>query len=218
MRQIDKKMARDKVAAEMRRAILYGTFPPNSELSQDKVAAELGVSKMPVREAIQILAAEGLITFRPNRSPVVNDISDKYVKDHFEIRSLLEQEAVARAASSDIDPSELYECHQKALDAVEREDYSAFNFYNGRIHQIIWRLSGNIKLEQLLSHMWHTMHLDNYARENAMLSNQEHGVMIECIVGKDVEGGREIMKRHVIHSYEKILDLKRARMEKAGKS
>lgn len=212
MRQIDKKLTRDKVVAEMRRAILYGTFPANQELSQDKVAADLGVSKMPVREAIQVLAMEGLLTILPNRSPIVNELSEEYIRDHFEIRSMLEQEAVARAAQRDINADELRQTFEKEKQAIATEDFEAFNYFNGKIHQLIWNLSGNLKLEQILSQMWHTMHIDNFAKKNALRSNEEHRMIIEAIIKKDAAAARKAMERHVIHSYEKIIALKRSQM------
>ena len=214
MRQIETKLTRDKVAAELRRAILYGTFGPNEELSQDKLAADLGVSKMPVREAIQILANEGLVTARPNKAPVVNEISDAFIRDHFEVRGMLEQDAVARAATrEDVtaeDCRELLDCQRRADIAIAMEDYAGFNLCNCRIHQIIWHLSGNMKLEQLLSQMWHTMHVDHNAQENAMVSHREHQRLITAIIDKDPQLARETMKHHVTYNYEKIMEIKRA--------
>jgi DNA-binding GntR family transcriptional regulator len=212
MHRIDTKLIRDKVAAELRQAILYGSFAANEKLSLDKIAADLGVSKMPIREAVQLLATEGLLTILPNRAPVVNIISDDFISDHFEIRSLLEQEGIARACKRGTDCQKLREFHRKAQEAIFSEDYAAFNDYNGRIHQAIWRLSGNLKLEQLLSQMWHTMHIDVSARENALNSNREHGEMIDCIERRDPDAARAIMNRHVTYSCEKIIRLKKARL------
>ena len=214
MRRIETKLTRDKVAAELRRAIMFGTFGPNEKLSQDKLAVDLGVSKMPVREAIQILANEGLVTVRPNKAPVVNKISDDFIRDHFDVRSILEQEAIARAASrEDIceeDLQELRDCLHRADIAIAADDYEGYNLCNWRIHQIIWRLSGNLKLEQLLSQLWHTMHVDNNAKENALVSHREHHRLVKAIVDKDSDAARKVMKPHVIRNFEKIMDIKRS--------
>lgn len=213
MRQIDNMLTRDKVAAELRRAILYGSFGPNEELSQDRLAAALGVSKMPIREAIQILTAEGFITARPNRAPVVNEVSDTYIRDHFEIRSLLEEEGVTRAAKRtgvEKHHQELLDCQTMADTAIACGDYEAFNRCNGQIHRIIWHLSGNLKLEQMLSQMWHTMHVDHNARENAILSHHDHEKLIESIVSRDVDTARAVIRRHVGYNYEKIMAIRNA--------
>lgn len=214
MRQIEVTLTRDKVAAELRHAILYGDFAPFEELNQDKIAANLGVSKMPVREAIQLLSVEGLVTVRPNRAPIVNEISDDYIRDHFDIRSLLEQEAVGRAATRGNACVELRQLHQKADAAIALDDFQAFNYYNGQIHHQIWYLSGNMKLEQILSQMWNTMHIDSFAKENAQISNREHGELINCIINREPQFARSIMRTHVEKSYEMILRLNKARMEK----
>lgn len=212
MKQIDTKLTRDKVAAELRQAILYGSFEPNEELSLDAIAADLGVSKMPVREAVQLLGTEGLLAIRPNRAPVVNAISDEFIHDHFEIRSLLEQEGLARACRRGADCAELREFHRKAQEAILAEDYATFNIYNGKIHQAIWKLSGNLKLEQMLFQMWHTMYVDVSANENALNSNRDHEQMIDCIEKRDPDAAREIMNRHVMYNCEKIVRIKKARI------
>ena len=80
MRQIDSLLTRDKIVAELRREILYGSLKPHQELYQDKIAEELNVSRMPVREALQILANEGLVHVRPNKVATVNEISGKFLK------------------------------------------------------------------------------------------------------------------------------------------
>ena len=217
MRQIDNKLTRDKVAAELRRAILYGSFGANEELSQDRLAADLGVSKMPVREAIQILIAEGLVSAQPNRTPVVNEVSDAYIRDFFEIRSLLEEEGVVRAirrTGVEREHAELRECQARAEEAIAVGEYDVFNRCNGRIHQIIWRMSGNLKLEQMLSQMWHTMHVDHNAHENAILSHHDHEKLIESIVNGDEATARAVIRRHVVYNCEKIMAIRNSKSQR----
>ncbi len=212
MRRIDTTLVKNKVAAELRRAILYGDFAPFEELNQDRIAADLGVSRMPVREAVQMLESYGLVTVRHNRAPIVNEITEQFIRDHFDIRVLLEKEAIVRAASrKDIDCAELEECHKKAGEAIRKDDYQAFNLYNGRIHQLVWRLSGSVRLEQLLSQMWNTMHVDSFARENALASNAGHGKMIGCIKNRDAAGAAEAIGEHVRHSCERAIAIRRER-------
>ena len=105
MRQISSQLTRDKIVSELRREILFGSLKPGQELYQDKIAEELNVSRTPVREALQVLSNEGLVSVRPNKIATVNEISDKFLDDFFEIRLLLEKESVRRICERGLDLS-----------------------------------------------------------------------------------------------------------------
>ena len=202
MRQIDNQLTRDKIVAELRREILYGYLKPHEELYQDKIAEELNVSRTPVREALQILANEGLATVRPNKIATVNEISVKFLADFFEIRILLEKEAIRRICKIGIDTEPLWEYQKAAEKAIQLEDFNLYNVYNGKIHHYIWHAADNIKLEQLLSQMWHTMDIGNQARQTALQSHEEHRQIIECLSKCDLEGGCEIIAAHINRNFE----------------
>ncbi len=209
MNQINLQLARDRVASELRKAILYGSFLPNQELAQDKIAEELGVSRMPVREALQMLAVEGLVTIRPNKCAIVNNITNDFIQDHFEIRSLLEETAVVKACKdAHSDYTKLWEYYHSAQVAINLEDYYTFNQFNRLFHEEIWRMSGNVKLEQMLSQLWNSLFVDSRAKEFASISNEEHGELAECIANHEPERARAIMKTHVQRSMQRILENK----------
>ena len=121
MRQINSQLTRDKVVAELRRDILYGVLTANQELYQDKIAEELGVSRMPVREALQILSNEGLVNVRPNKVATVNDVSEKFIRDHFSVRALLEKEAIGLATDARPDCTEMWNNYALAEKAIARQ-------------------------------------------------------------------------------------------------
>ena len=205
MRQINSQLTRDKVISELRREILYGNLQANQELYQDKIAEELGVSRMPVREALQILHNEGLVTVKPNKVATVNEISGKFLRDHFEMRSMLEQEAMRRACHKTIDCTPLWDNYYKAESAINNHDFYSFNEYNRQIHQAIWQAADNIQLEKMLSQMWNTMMADHdSAEEFAKKSNEEHKKMIECIQSHDEATGMQTIAKHVERSYQGI--------------
>ncbi len=205
MQQLDIQLTRDRVAAELRRSILTGSLPPRGVITQDHIAEMLGVSRMPVREALQLLASEGLITMHPNKAAVVNEISEKYIRDHFEIRSMLEEEAVARACANSV-PEEMVEVQKLTEEAIRDNDYTLFNTCNQKMHRLFWKSSGNIKLELLLSQMWNGMFVDRSIMKHAKLSTQEHQMMIDCIVRRDPEKARAIMHQHLMRSMQRIID------------
>ena len=84
---------RVRITSILRKAIYAGEYRSGDELSLTDVAAQLGVSRTPVREAFQELESEGLITLRMNKGAIVNTINRKFVRDIFEMRILLESEA-----------------------------------------------------------------------------------------------------------------------------
>ncbi|MEX1143226.1 MAG: GntR family transcriptional regulator [Anaerolineales bacterium] len=92
------KTREDLVAAEIRAAILRGTFKPGEKLDQQDLADRLRVSRSPVREALRYLDAEGLITLIPNRGAVVTERSLSELEELYYTRRLLEGEAIERSA------------------------------------------------------------------------------------------------------------------------
>lgn len=87
----------DWIAGELRRAILQGEFKSAQPLPQDEIAAQFGVSKIPIREALLQLRAEGLVTFYPNRGAVVSALSADEVDEIYAMRIALETLALRRA-------------------------------------------------------------------------------------------------------------------------
>lgn len=91
------RTAADQVAIELRRKILAGELPAGAHLRQESVAEMFGLSRIPVREALQRLDAEGWVTFAPHRGAFVSGLSTQEVTELFELRLLLEPHLLARA-------------------------------------------------------------------------------------------------------------------------
>ena len=85
------------IANVLRNAILQGQYKAKQPLRQDQIAEELGVSKIPLREALVQLKAEGLVSFMPNRGAVITELSAKEVDEIFSMRIVLETKALERA-------------------------------------------------------------------------------------------------------------------------
>ena len=87
LKPIKMPSAKEKVAAELRKAILSRQMKEGEVLSLESVATQLNVSAMPVREAFQILARDGLIQLRKNKGAVVLGITETYIKEHYQLRT-----------------------------------------------------------------------------------------------------------------------------------
>jgi DNA-binding GntR family transcriptional regulator len=87
----------DRVERQLRDGLIRGDYPPGTWLRQDDLAAELGVSKIPVREALQRLASASLVTFEPNRGAVVRPLTESDAQEVFALRLAVEPELLHRA-------------------------------------------------------------------------------------------------------------------------
>lgn len=208
MESLELMPARVRITSILRKAIYSGEYKSGEELSLTEVAGQLGVSRTPVREAFQSLAAEGLITLRMNRGAIVNHIDRKFIKDTFEMRILLEGEAAARAASKGMDVSlllaRLYHMRDN-IDAIHQNEYISLN---QDIHMNIWNAADNGKLKSFLMEMWNgpsTGHSIAETNEHYQKSTLEH-IDILTFIGKgQSEEARTAMASHISRSMDNIL-------------
>lgn len=196
---------RERVASELRKGILTEFFAPGTELTQSKVAKMLGVSRMPVREAIQILASEGLIEMRPNRSALVLQVPDAFIRDHFDVRMILECETIARACLRFTDYEALKEVHTQHKNAVESNEMEAIQHTNQAFHMLIWDAAGNKRLKMLLMQLWSGVAISRPSDSILHLHN-EHDQILEALLRRDPQSAREAMKKHLERSMQDILN------------
>src|SRR3954467_10285202 len=94
-------------ADAIRERILRGHYPEGLPLRQDAIGAELGVSRIPVREALRQLEVEGLVTFNPHRGAVVSTLSLKQIRELFELRADIEGDLIFRAVANMTDEDDM---------------------------------------------------------------------------------------------------------------
>lgn len=200
--------ARVRITAILKKALFSGEYKSGDELSLTDIAAKLGVSRTPVREAFQALEAEGLIELRMNKGAIVKPIDEKYLTDHYEMRTLLESEAAARAAKNGMPEAdrliEKLMDVQKRMDSLSTSEYEDLNF---EVHSAIWTAADNMRLYKMLSNLWNgpsigftSPKLDHYIK-----STQEHINILKCIKKQDVEQARKAMQEHTERSMDNIL-------------
>ena len=199
---------RVRITSILKKAIYTGEYHSGDELSLSDVAAQLGVSRTPVREAFQALEAEGLINLRMNRGAIVNQIDRKFIADIFDMRILLESEASARAAANGMETAALLErLHdlRDHLEALNRADYESLN---QDIHMAIWTAADNHKLKAYLLEMWNGPSTGlgaDEAQAHYRDSTFEHIDILRFIRDGKPEAAREAMARHIARSRENIL-------------
>ena len=167
----------DLIVNSLRNAILQGRYGPNQPLRQDQIAAELGVSKIPLREALVQLKAEGLVNILPKRGAVVSDLSAARAQEIYAMRIALEAVAMERAMPN-LTNADLIRA-KSVLEIIDAEpDRSQWGELNWEFHAILYQAA---EMPMLLDtiHMLHNnvaryliVYLDELAA--AKQSQDEH--------------------------------------------
>ena len=208
MNQLTMLPTRVRIASEVRKAIYAGEYQSGDELSLTGIADQLGVSRTPVREAFQELEAEGLITLRMNRGAVVNTIDRKFVRDIFEMRRLLESDAVARAAANGMETEQLLERLYHLRDHIADVRAPEYEQLNQDIHTAIWKAADNHLLQKYLFQMWNGPSVAGSAEdvlEHYRNSTFEHISVLQFIRDGMAAEARQAMELHITRSMANML-------------
>jgi DNA-binding GntR family transcriptional regulator len=198
---------RVRIAAQLRNAILAGEFKEGQSLSLTDISTRLGISRTPVREAFQTLAAEGFIELRMNKHALVRGIGLKFIRDHYQMRILLEGEAVYCAACNRMDTSELAQLTGEVKSRLPDLSSEVFTCYNQCFHVALWEAADNRLLEGYLMGLWNgpskgrtVSNIDHYVH-----SIREHEEIIAAIAEGRGEDARRCMHDHVSRGFENMV-------------
>lgn len=207
LKPIKMPSAKEKVAAELRKAILSRQMQEGEVLSLDSVATQLNVSAMPVREAFQILARDGLIQLRKNKGAVVLGITETYIKEHYQLRAILESSAAALAADPEADISEIESVYEEAAEALREGNLRQYTDLNHAFHSEIWTAAGNQKMKNMISELWNGLSMGSMVSEEdyAKVSIKEHGNILKAIQKHDKEAAQKTMYDHIMRSRDDML-------------
>ena len=146
--------ARDQVYAQLRRAIVMSHYRPGERLNLHVLAEGCGVSVTPVREALQMLDQEGLVSTKPRSGHFVTHLTLKELLDWLDLREILELGAIERAATriTDEQLQELEQAHA-GYSGDDEESVERYINENRRLHCLIAEASGNRQLAEMLGHV-----------------------------------------------------------------
>ena len=113
--------ARERVASALRKAIISKSIPEGAELTLENTAQELGVSVTPVREAFQILARDGLLEVKQNKCAIVLGVTEKTIREHYQLRAALEGTACMLCCQNNADLSKIKNCVDTAEEALSHQ-------------------------------------------------------------------------------------------------
>ncbi|MBI2755643.1 MAG: GntR family transcriptional regulator [Chloroflexi bacterium] len=209
------RVLRQDVLAVLRKAILEGDLKPGDRLLEADVAAQMGISRAPVREAVRQLEQEGLVDFQPHRGSTVLGVPNEEIDAIYELRAELESRAIRRACEriTDEQIEELAEHLHRMGRAVEAGDYSAVFEADHAFHATIQRVAGY----RLLRRMWESMDglvrvrsyqafegegpANKYFRRTAVSS---HVPILAALRARDADAAEKAVRDHILEVSERI--------------
>ena len=209
--QIPKASLHEQVAHRLRQMLVEGRIAPGAKLNERTLCELLSVSRTPLREAIKMLAAEGLVELLPNRGAIAVALTEADVLDTFEVMAGLEAQSGELAARriTDTELTEIKALHFEMMAAYTRRDLSGYYRLNAQIHQAINTAARNPVLSA------------TYNRVNARLqalrfrSNQdgdkwtaavrEHEQMVAALEARDPQAMRTVLLAHLANKRDVVI-------------
>jgi DNA-binding GntR family transcriptional regulator len=194
--------AQHRAAEVLRTAILQGELRPGQRVSQEAWAARAGVSLIPLREALRSLAGEGLVTYRPRRGYVVTELAIDDLEEVYELRRLLETEALRRGVerAGEADVAALRTAAARCRRAAAAGDVAAQLEANRQFHGLLHALAGSGPLTRLIDLLWDSTEAYRalyYALPGeAAESDRAHEAIVAAVSARDVEGTIALQDAH----------------------
>lgn len=227
MSGIPRQSLTSAVAEKLRDKIIQGELQEGEQLRQDVIAAEFQVSRIPVREALRQLLAEGLIDIIPNRGAVVSSLAPSEIEELFQIRALLEREVLRASIPqlSEADFSRAAAVLEKYAIELKHEDHvAAWGRLNTQFHAALY---AGAHLPQFMSiirtvnnngerYTRLQLFLTSHARERA---NKEHHQLLALCRRREVEAACELLDQHIRaagRSLRETLETRRAAPQASG--
>ena len=198
------------VQRELERMILAGELAVGAKLNEASVAAMLGVSRGPVREAFRALEGAGLVRLEKNRGVFVRQIGIAEADDIYDLRAVLDEFAGRRAAQNAgaLDVADLRSRLERMERAVGRGDLDAYHEANLAFHDRLVELAGNAKLLALYRRLVNELSLYRRATLDQQgipsVSLQEHRGIVDCIASGQAAAAGRLLHDHVIASRERM--------------
>lgn len=186
----------------LRENIVSGNLKPGTKLVIRKIARELGVSEIPVREAIRMLETHGFVKMAPHSVAEVSKLEKNDMVEIFEIRSILEGYAtkisVPHIKGKTI--KDLEKLIEEMKQCIEEKNYVEFGVLNRKFHLLIYEFSPNKKLLELILNMYEASEraraIFALCNERAIMALKEHENILEAIKAKDADKVEVLVKNH----------------------
>lgn len=198
------------VANTLKSAITEGLLQPGYKLREVELASYMKSSRTPIREAFRVLQSEGYLEHVPRCGVVVAGLRKDEVSQLWELRSILESAAATKAAAN-ISPEQLGVLieTQKRMESLPPTEHHEYTRLDTILHHTIARASGNAKLEDAITRLWHTASLGRtrsiFWQERAIASCREHRDVIKAIEAGEAVLANRFMQIHFEQSLKAII-------------
>ena len=194
----------EEVAELLRQRIFDRDLAPGSWIDELKIAEAYGISRTPLREALKVLAAEGLVTMKVRRGAYVTEVSERDLSDVYYLLSLLESDAASvvanTATATQIEELQTLHSELEAAASPEQQDRELFFEINDRFHMRLLEIANNRWRVQMVMDLRKVMKLN---RHNSLLKSgriqeslNEHRVLMTAIVARDAKLSQQQMQSH----------------------
>lgn len=204
--------ASEFVVTHIRQSILKNELKPGSQIKQHALAAELGVSHVPLREAIKKLEAEGFLTLHPRRGAFVRPLTIDDVEEVFDLRIILETDALRRSIP-ELNAEQLESAQEICSEADEVKDTIRYGGLNDQFHSALYIGAARPLQQDMILSLWR-----NAARYSSLLrlvgehfeqSQVEHWEMTKAASDNNVEKACEILQHHLTSAVNAIVSIMR---------
>lgn len=205
----------DEVAAKLRDRIFAGDLAPGRFIDEPALCAELAISRTPLREALKVLTAEGLVRHEPRRGCFVSEITERDLDEIFPVIALLEGRCAFEAATNatDADLAALEQLHDRLQRSAKAKRITEYYETNYAIHEAIIVLANNRWLAQVIGDLRKIVKLARLQQLHAPgrleQSLSEHMAVYAALKARDAEGAEAAMRTHLIHQRVALRDLAR---------
>jgi DNA-binding GntR family transcriptional regulator len=205
----------DEVAAKLRERIFAGDLAPGRFIDEPALCAELSISRTPLREALKVLAAEGLVRHEPRRGCFVSEITERDLDEIFPVIALLEGRCAFEAANNatDADLLALEQLHDRLQRSAKAKRITEYYETNFAIHEAIIVLANNRWLAQVIGDLRKIVKLARLQQLHAPgrleQSLSEHMAVYAALKARDAEGAEAAMRTHLTRQRVALRDLAR---------
>jgi DNA-binding GntR family transcriptional regulator len=193
----------DEVAAQLRERIFAGELTPGTFLDEVKLAEQMAISRTPLREALKVLTAEGLVRHELRRGCFVNEVTERDLDEIFPVIALLEGRCAHEAAqhATDADLAALEDLHEKLARHARAKRINEYYETNYAIHEAIITLAGNRWLAGVIGDLRKIVKLARLQQLHAPgrleQSLSEHLAVFAALKARDAEGAEAAMRTHL---------------------
>jgi GntR family transcriptional regulator, rspAB operon transcriptional repressor len=198
---------KNRIYKEMRRLIIMGHRKPGERFEVEEIASSYSTSVTPVRDALQMLSQEGLVTIKPRSGYYVAGVTLKELRDMLELRKILEVAAVERAVFriTDEQIDAMHNVHA-GYTGDDDESYDRYTDENRRFHYILAEASGNYELAEMLGHLLDRLARFMVIRHAGKVQDANHLRIVEALQKRDLPASRQALIDELDASRDTILD------------